>query len=69
MKCEITYGLLAETFVVYVGRKFDHVGEVKALVASGKVDYALFEAVSDRIELTQQDVDAMLSIQEDAGLS
>src|SRR5271165_3866362 len=47
----IVRGILPECFITYVSRRFPEVKEVRDPAASNEINYKLFEAVSDRIEL------------------
>ncbi len=59
----IVRGILPESFVTYVSRRFPEVKEVRHLVASNEIKYKLLEAVSDRIELGLADVVSMFRLQ------
>jgi len=59
----IVRGILPESFVTYVSRRFPEVNEVRDLVASNEINYKLLEAVSDRIELGVADVVSMFRLQ------
>jgi hypothetical protein len=50
-------------YVAWVGARFSHFAEVRALVAADKPSKKLLEAVSDRIELTREDVEDLLQRQ------
>ena len=60
---KIVRGILPECFITYVSRRFPEVKEVRDLVASNEINYKLFEAVSDRIELGVADVVSMFRLQ------
>ena len=55
--------LLPECFITYVSRRFPEVKEVRDLAASNEINYKLFEAVPDRIELGVADVVSMFRLQ------
>ena len=59
----IVRGILPESFVTYVSRRFPEVKEVRDLAASNEINYKLLEAVSDRIELGVADVVSMFRLQ------
>jgi len=59
----IVRGILPESFVTYVSRRFPEVKEVRDLVASNEINYKLLEAVSERIELGVADVVSMFRLQ------
>jgi hypothetical protein len=50
-------------YVAWVGARFSQFAEVRALVAADKPSKELLEAVSDRIELTREDVEDLLQRQ------
>ncbi len=51
--------IIAEVYIVYVRERFGHIKEVKAMAASDQVDSELLEAVSDKIDLSHNDVEVM----------
>jgi hypothetical protein len=60
-------GITAECYIAYVQQRFGHVREVKAMAASGLVDCDLLEAVSDKIDLSHDDVEVMLAMESRRG--
>lgn len=56
-------GIEAEIFIAYVWTKFPENRAVEALHRCGEVDEELLEAVSDSIELTIEDMEAMKEFQ------
>ena len=63
LEVNIVRGIMAESFIAYVSRRFHDVNEVRDLVASNEFNNKLLEAVSDRIELGIIDVVAMFALQ------
>jgi hypothetical protein len=61
---EVCEGIEPEVFFAYVGTKFPENRAVMALLGSETLESDLFEAVSDSIELTLQDVDNMRELQD-----
>jgi hypothetical protein len=57
-------GITAECYLAYIHAKFPDLKEVRALRDSGMIDADLLEAVSDRIELTTEDVENMEKLNE-----
>ncbi len=63
LEVNIVRGIVPECFVMYVGKQFPDVKEVRDLVDSNEVNRKLLEAVSDRIELGVADVVSMFRSQ------
>jgi hypothetical protein len=53
----------AEAYIAWMGFHYPQFPEVKALLAADEISEQLFEAVSDRIELTSADVESLREIQ------
>ena len=63
VEANIVRGIMPECFISYVARQFPDLKEVRDLVASKELNFKLFQAVSDRIELGLPDVVAMFASQ------
>jgi hypothetical protein len=63
LEVNIVRGILPECFIAFVSRRFPEVKEVRDLAASDEINYQLFEAVSDRIELGFADIVSMFRSQ------
>jgi len=59
--------IIAEVYIVYVRERFGHIKEVKAMAASDQVDSEMLEAVSDKIDLSHNDVEVMFAMQSQGG--
>ena len=55
----IMHGLAAEAYIVYIADVYGYVKEVQELVRSGMIDSALLEKVSDAIDLSMDDIEAL----------
>jgi hypothetical protein len=54
----------AEAYIVYISHRFPQCKEVQTLQASHMIDYQLLEAISDIIELSEDDCEAIEQLSE-----